>query len=48
MRKAPIHWTAASSVKCKAGSLPENRVFMQSIVNVNLQHSIPVNSNDIF
>src|SRR6218665_1628228 len=27
MRKAPIHWTAASSAKCKAGSPPGNRVF---------------------
>src|SRR6218665_2129600 len=30
MRKAPIHWTAASSAKCEAGSPPGNRVSMQS------------------
>src|SRR6218665_748133 len=30
MHKAPIHWTAASAAKCKAGSPPGNRVSMQS------------------
>jgi len=30
MRKAPIHWTAASPAKYKAGSPPWNRVSMQS------------------
>src|SRR6218665_1571490 len=30
MHKAPIHWTAASSAKCKPGSPPGNRVSMQS------------------
>jgi len=38
MRKGPIHWTAASSAKCKAGSPPGNRVSMITFITYKIQN----------